>query len=207
MDKVTQGTDSAHFTIDTNNYADKKISDKFDVSGKICSIDLILRKGDGSIPFRIKIGETVLYNEDFVIRENYSWELSQTIASGNCNRNYSQIEFKQHDVFEVEQNSENIWRVVLWLNELNGKSFSTESEQSFREGFEQYCFEQKNQQKPEEFCSSRRYNFKKGMETCPKRDQCKLYLAYSKRDQNYDLETIDFKTIRDFRGCNRHMTK
>lgn len=55
MDKITQGTDTAHFTIDTNDYADKKIADKFDVSGKICSIDLTLRKGDGSIPFKIKI--------------------------------------------------------------------------------------------------------------------------------------------------------
>jgi hypothetical protein len=123
---ITQGTDSAHFTIDTNDYADKKISDKFDIAGKICSIDLILRKGDSSIPFKIKIGTKELTNANFVIGEKYSWDLNQTTAEGNHNCNGSEIEFNKQDIFEVEQDSSNIWRVVLWCNEINGKSFKRE---------------------------------------------------------------------------------
>lgn len=130
MDKITQGTDTAHFTIDTNDYADKKIADKFDVAGKICSIDLILRKGDGSIPFKIKIGAKELTNKNFVIGENYSWDLNQTTAEGNHNCNGSEIDFKEQDIFEVEQDSGNIWRVVLWCNELNGKSLKKELKES-----------------------------------------------------------------------------
>ena len=134
---ITKGENTAHFIIDANDYADKKISDKFDMAGKICSIDLILKKADNTIPFKIKIGAKELSTANFHISENYSWELSQTTAQGHYRCIGSEIEFKQQDIFEVEQDSDNIWRVCLWCSEINGKPFKSE--------FEEFTFDDDNQ--------------------------------------------------------------
>lgn len=129
--KLIKGTDNARFIIDSDNYSDKKISDKFDIAGKICSIVLMLNIADGTIPFKIKIGGLELTNDDFVIEEYYSWELAQIIKKGNY-RKSREIEFTKNDVFQVQDNCDNIWRIILWVSEINGKNLVEEHEEHIR---------------------------------------------------------------------------
>ena len=49
------------------------------------------------------------------------------------------------------------------------------------------------------WCSGERYNFKKGMENCPLRENCKRW--HKHQDKWYELNRLRFDTINDFRKC------
>ncbi len=48
-------------------------------------------------------------------------------------------------------------------------------------------------------CDGQRYNFKKGMENCPLRETCKRW--HMRQDKWYELDRLQFDTIKDFRKC------
>lgn len=48
-------------------------------------------------------------------------------------------------------------------------------------------------------CDGQRYNFKKGMENCPLRETCKRW--HKHQDKWYELNRIQFDSIKDFRKC------
>ena len=49
------------------------------------------------------------------------------------------------------------------------------------------------------YCNGERYNFKKGMEKCPIRDNCKRW--HRNKDKWYELKSILFEKVKDFRRC------
>lgn len=120
--EITKGIDNAHYSIIIDK---EKYKDIFIDYGKICSIVIVLKENNNS-KFKIKIGETELSNDDFNITESYSWDLSQTTIKGNCSKHNSEIEFKKDDVFYIEQSNFNIWKVVIWIDEINGKNLKQE---------------------------------------------------------------------------------
>lgn len=50
----------------------------------------------------------------------------------------------------------------------------------------------------EKTCLGNRYNFKKGMESCPNKEKCALYKP--NKYENY----IRFEFVKDFRNCKKH---
>ena len=48
-------------------------------------------------------------------------------------------------------------------------------------------------------CDGQRYNFKKGMEICPLHENCKRW--HKHQDKWYELNRLQFETIKDFRKC------
>ena len=50
-------------------------------------------------------------------------------------------------------------------------------------------------------CDGQRYNFKRGMENCPLRENCKRWHKY--QDKWYELNRLRFDSIKDFRKCKQ----
>lgn len=65
----------------------------------------------------------------------------------------------------------------------------------------------------EKYCWGQRYNFKKGRETCPKKESCvhwQKYYVHQKACADMgkpedDLAVIKFDTIKDFRECSHYL--
>jgi hypothetical protein len=57
------------------------------------------------------------------------------------------------------------------------------------------------------YCSGWRYNFKKGVEQCKNKSTCNAFRNYDKSDKPYDLNTIYFIYIKDFRKCDRWLNR
>lgn len=104
-----------HFKIDARDYNGEKILDKFDLDGKIYKIHLIFKKEFQTTTFKVKIGKRELMESDFMISTGYSWHLNQTNKEGIYNCYNSQIEFKNGDIFKVQQGTNDVWRVLLWV--------------------------------------------------------------------------------------------
>ena len=53
------------------------------------------------------------------------------------------------------------------------------------------------------YCIGWRYNFKKGVEQCKHKHECKAFKDYDAIEVTYDLCTIRFDYIKEFRKCER----
>jgi hypothetical protein len=53
-------------------------------------------------------------------------------------------------------------------------------------------------------CDGSRYNFKKGMEFCPNKENCKLYEYHKSLKNPYDYPRKRFDYISDFRKCTEY---
>lgn len=57
------------------------------------------------------------------------------------------------------------------------------------------------------YCTGSRYNFKNGFENCSHKNECKAFKDYDTIEVSYDLKTIRFDYIKDFRKCERWLNK
>lgn len=57
-------------------------------------------------------------------------------------------------------------------------------------------------------CDAKQYNFKKGMEYCENKHKCMAHRRYfeelEKGKHNYEIETIRFNFIKEFRKCENY---
>jgi hypothetical protein len=53
------------------------------------------------------------------------------------------------------------------------------------------------------YCIGWRYNFKKGVEQCKHKHECQAFINYDAEEVTYDLTTIRFDYIKEFRKCGR----
>jgi hypothetical protein len=54
------------------------------------------------------------------------------------------------------------------------------------------------------WCDGQLYNFKKGMENCPLRENCKRW--HKRQDNWYKLNRIQFNSIKEFRNCKDYLS-
>ncbi len=54
------------------------------------------------------------------------------------------------------------------------------------------------------YCDGNRYNFKKGMEVCQNKENCKLYDFYKSLKQPYNNPRKRFEYITLFRNCKEY---
>lgn len=57
------------------------------------------------------------------------------------------------------------------------------------------------------YCTGSRYNFKKGFEHCNHKKECKAFKDYDAIEVSYELTTIRFYYIKDFRKCERWLNR
>lgn len=119
---LTKGTATAFFRIIVT---DKKATDKFDFSGNVSTIHLTLRELNAS--FKINICGRELTEKDFNMREEYSWQLSQSSIQGYLKGKRDEIKFVKNGVFEIEQPSVNVWNITIWITQLENKQESNKS--------------------------------------------------------------------------------
>lgn len=101
---------------------ENKISDLFDVSGKIGAIQLKIKSSSIKNVMKIKIGETILTNKELIdmncpyqpdgqILFNQPLYIKHAIGK-------TFIEFKKGDVFEFEQMFDGVSEINIWFFEL-----------------------------------------------------------------------------------------
>ena len=115
--EIKKENQSAYVKFDV---VEKKVTDKFETNGRIGAIMLKIKSNEMGNTMKMKIGETILTDKEFIMSCPYNpnGEMLFDSAYRGYATGKSFIEFKKYDVFEFEQLSDNVSEITVWFTKL-----------------------------------------------------------------------------------------